>query len=646
MLVLELSVLIWCYALVSGQTSGRVISFSHPESSLPLTSGLVQDAPSLPTSVIDLVTARNHGNFARFSSAAVLKGLSHTCDTFLTKLFRRADGACNNQDTRGQSLMPLARFMPPEYGDGVQSPRSSSVLSDTLALPSPRAVSRWVHRDLNATTQLSIFVMQWGQFMDHEMVSTPLPIEDTRGVIECCGPNGGPPLGNESSECLPIRFSPGDPNFQGTCTSFVRSQPFSDPDGNIILPRENINLITAFIDGSVVYGSTLERQDELRDSKKRYLLRTTEDDFPPDNGLEDCIKRDANDICFLAGDDRVNELPGLTLLHTVFLRYHNILARSLRRSSPFASDEFVFQQVRAIVGAVIQKILYSDWLPIVLGPNVRKQYKLDLEGGPTRHDPDKDPRIFTSFSTAVFRFGHTLIPRSLPISPSRRPLLRELFFKPFETRENLDTLADGLAQSLDFQDRSQPADRFLVAEVTGHLFENQEGERKGFDLAALNIQRGRDHGLPSYNTFREILGLGRLNSFRHPALGSAGYKLQQVYADVNDIDLFPGGMSEPVHDGGLVGETFSNLMAIQLNRLKFGDRFFFNNERKPFGFTRTQVRLIRRVSLSTVLCLTTNLHSIQTNVFRIPSRRNRRVPCSKLVRQHPGMKYFINYPYH
>ena len=54
---------------------------------------------------------------------------------------------------------------------------------------------------------------------------------------------------------------------------------------------------------------------------------------------------------------------------------------------------------------------------------------------------------------------------------------------------------------------------------------------------------------------------------------------------MDDIDLFSGGMSEPAFDGGLVGETFSKLMGLQLQRVKFGDRFFFDNERHWFGFT-------------------------------------------------------------
>ena len=115
------------------------------------------------------------------------------------------------------------------------------------------------------------------------------------------------------------------------------------------------------------------------------------------------------------------------------------------------------------------------------------------------------------------------------MSPDRRVLYRKLFFRPFETRENLDSLTRGLVQAQDSEDRTQPPDQFVVEDVTGHLFENQEGERRGFDLVALNIQRGRDHGIPSYNEFREKLGLGRVSSFSDSALGEAGDELEDVY---------------------------------------------------------------------------------------------------------------------
>ncbi|KAK7093679.1 chorion peroxidase-like [Littorina saxatilis] len=644
MILLLVSVLLCCHAAVA--VNGGSFMYTHPETCLPLVTGLIGDVQTVQTFRNVTTVTRGSTRRSTNSFAARTYQVRNPCDTFVNLIFRTADGSCNNRLTRGQSLQPLDRLLPAVYSDGIQAPRVYSVLGNGRPLPSPRVVSRVVHPDKIAPTDLTIFVMQWGQFMDHEMVSTPLPIEDTRGTVQCCGANAGPPTGLENSECFPILFPPGDPDFRGTCMEFVRSQPKNDSAGNMISPRENENLITSFIDASTVYGSTQERQDELRDPVKRYLLRTTRDNFPPDNGIDDCVKRDANDICFLAGDDRVNELPSLTLMHTIFVRYHNLLAKDLKHCRPDATDELIFQQARAIVGAVMQNILYAEWLPIVLGPSVRSRYGLDLNPNwRTRHIPDMDPSIFSAFSTAVFRFGHTLIPRSLPLSPTRRVLLREIFFKPFEARENLDTLAQGLVEAADSEDRTQEPDRFFVKEVTSHLFENQEGLKRGFDLLTLNMQRGRDHGIPSYNAFRQRMGLSRVASFADPALGTGGSRIAAVYDHVDDIDLFSGAMCEPAFDGGLVGETFSNMMALQFRKLKFGDRFFFNNYRRYFGFRDLQVNLLRRIRLAHILCLTTGLRSVQLNVFRVASARNPRVSCEKFKRDHPHMTNFQRYPF-
>ncbi|KAK7093685.1 salivary peroxidase/catechol oxidase-like [Littorina saxatilis] len=588
------------------------------------------------------------GSGSSFGSSSFLYSL-YPCGSFVNLLFRTADGSCNHRNNYGQSLKALNRLIPAVYNDGAGEPRKYSVLGSSTALPSARTVSRKVHTDKVASTQLTVLVMLWGQFMDHDMASSPLPIADPQDNVPCCGPNGAAPTGPTDRECFPIRFPPGDPKFLGTCMEFVRSAPVTSRSGNIVVPRENKNVITAFIDGSTVYGSTEHQQDELRDPNNRHLLRTTSDNFPPSSGLDDCVRRNANDICFLAGDERVNENPGLTLLHTVFLRYHNYIARQLKAISPFRSRELIFQQARAIVIAVIQNIMFSDWLPIILGPSIRSQYKLDISANArTSYDRFEDPRIFQGFSTAAFRFGHSLIPRTLLMAPGRRVPLRKLFFTPFETRENLDTLTAGILQAADSEVSAQPVDRHLVEEVTGHLFENQEGEGRAFDLAALNIHRGRDHGLPSYNDFRQKLGLGRVTSFADSKLGSSTSRnaLDDAYDHVNDIDLFTGGTSEPAFDGGLVGETFSHLIGRQMHRLKFGDRFFFDSRRFYFhGFNDQQLTLLRGIHFSHVLCLTTGVSSVQQNVFNVAGTGNPSQPCSLLRSRHPSLSRFRYYPF-
>ena len=100
----------------------------------------------------------------------------------------------------------------------------------------------------------------------------------------------------------------------------------------------------------------------------------------------------------------------------------------------------------------------------------------------------------------------------------------------------------------------------------------------GLDLVAINIQRGRDHGLPDYNTVREGVGLPKRKSFAEITPDKMMQeKLQSVYSSVDDVDLWIGGLAEPHVDGGCVGETFARIIALQYRVLRDGDRFWYEN---------------------------------------------------------------------
>lgn len=118
---------------------------------------------------------------------------------------------------------------------------------------------------------------------------------------------------------------------------------------------------------------------------------------------------------YVAGDDRVSEQPGLTVVHTLFLQLHNKIARDLATLRPYDSHEEIFQLTRKIVGAIVQNIQYSEWLPIFLPKSILSQFSL-LTGSRTRYLPTVDPSIYNAFATAVFRMGHTLIPAFFNVS--------------------------------------------------------------------------------------------------------------------------------------------------------------------------------------------------------------------------------------
>ena len=149
--------------------------------------------------------------------------------------------------------------------------------------------------------------------------------------------------------------------------------------------------------------------------------------------------------------------------------------------------------------------------------------------------------------------------------------LSDTFFDPelVYSPGKLDQFLVGLATQ-----PSQNYDNIVSEEVTNHLFQ-AKNKSFGMDLVALNIQRGRDHGLPGYNAFRELCGLGRVEEFdylKDLIPEKIVQRLQLIYDSVEDVDLFIGGVSESPAAGGLLGPTFRCLVGDQFKRLQHGDR--------------------------------------------------------------------------
>ena len=181
-------------------------------------------------------------------------------------------------------------------------------------------------------------------------------------------------------------------------------------------------------------------------------------------------------------------------MHTLFVREHNRLVLELRKLK--LPEETRYQVARAIVGAELQAITYREFLPLLLGKNTLARYR--------GYDPSVNAGIANIFSTGAYRFGHTMVPSQLlrlnrkgrPIKEGHLPV-REAFFNPQLILDHgIEPILRGLATQ-----RAEAVDNFIVNDLRNFLF-GPPGAG-GFDLSALNIQRGRDHGLPSYNDSRE-----------------------------------------------------------------------------------------------------------------------------------------------
>ena len=150
--------------------------------------------------------------------------------------------------------------------------------------------------------------------------------------------------------------------------------------------------------------------------------------------------------------------------------------------------------------------------------------------------------------------------------------LRDVFNNPDKIRTGVvfDSFARGLVMV-----PMEQNDNTIAEEVVHHLFEMKQKKFSGLDLAAINIHRGRDHGLSGYNKFREFCGRGRATEWRdldNDIPGSGINKLQSVYMHPDDVDLFPGLLMEKKVPGGIVGPTLGCILATQFNNLRQCDR--------------------------------------------------------------------------
>ncbi len=495
--------------------------------------------------------------------------------------FRSIDGSGNNpiDPRRGSALIPLQRLVKPDYGDASPAglaPRSAREISNLVV-----AQDQMVPSPIRA----SDYLWQWGQFIDHDMDLTTAA---------------------SPAEHMNIPVPTGDPFFDpaGTGTQLIgMDRSFFTMINGV---RQQMNVITAYLDASQVYGSDVARALELRTLDGTGRLKTSAGDLLPYNvhGFPNAPSPDPS--FFLAGDLRANEQVGLTAMHTLFMREHNYWAGQIHKSSPALDDEGVYQRARALVGAEIQVITYRDFIPVLLGPNALPPY--------TGYQLEVNAGITNIFSTAAFRVGHTMLsPVLLRLGANNQSIgdlsLADCFFNPTEiSGPGIEPYLRGLARQVD-----QEVDCFLVDGVRNFLF-GPPGAG-GFDLASLNIQRGRDHGLPRYNEARAQLGLARKASFAEMTSDQAlRVKLANAYNTPDDVDVWVGGLAEDHVNGGLVGELFFTVMRDQFTRLRDGDRFWYQTY-----LPQNLVDKVERQPLSAIVKRNTPIGAeLQKNVFRVP----------------------------
>ncbi len=509
---------------------------------------------------------------------------------------RTIDGSQNNETnhTLGKTHTPLLRLGEADYADGI------SAMGGTHRR-SPREISNLVcdqDGSIPNTKRASDYVWQWGQFLDHD-------IDLTEGAHPAEPANIPVPLGDPFF----------DPWFTGSAViPFSRSVYDTASGTGTDNPRQQLNEITTWIDASNVYGSDAVRQAALRTNDGTGRLATSPGNLLPFNEAGLPNAGGTGPELFLAGDPRANEQAGLTAMHTLFVREHNFWAKVIRRAAPEASGDQIYEAARIMVGAEMQAITYEEFLPALVGKHAIPPY--------IGYDPDVDARIANEFSGAAYRLGHSMLnSQLLRLTPRGRPTahgpiaLRDAFFAPHVILEQggIAPLLRGLAAQ-----KAQRVDPYIIDDVRNFLF-GPPGAG-GFDLASLNIQRGRDHGLPSYNDMREVMELPRAADFADVSSDpEVQARLAAAYDHVDDIDLWVGGLSEDHAHGALVGPLVQAIVADQFTALRDGDRFWYE-----YALPKQLARHVKRTRLSDVI--KRNIlagRKLPRNVFRVSRHANR-----------------------
>jgi hypothetical protein len=527
----------------------------------------------------------------------------------------------------------------------------------------------------------------WGQFLDHDI---GLRDETSTG-----------------SAALP--FNAGDPleSFRNDFGGISFSRTPAAPGTGVTTTRQQINTISSYVDASNVYGTAQDRLLWLRQGPLAAgakpgaaLMLTSTGYLPRRSARGDVASAPPMDLmgaltgtpdrAVVAGDVRANENNALTMMHTLFAREHNRLVTLLPN---WLSAEEKFQIARRVVGAEVQRITYNEFLPAMgvrlspyrgYDPSVNASLgnefaavgyrahsiihgEFDVLVPATRYSAAQ-LAAFVGMGIAVEHIG-TDVSLAIPLNVAfgNPDLLEQVGIDVFVTglgeREyRNDEQIDNTLRSILFQVPSPGVDPASCAGsvVIPGCFSVVS------DLGAIDIQRARDHGMPSYNDMRRAYGLAPKTSFTaitgeateqfptdalitgnpidNPHIldftllrdadgqivtpGSpealdavvvavrrttVAARLKAIYGDVNSVDAFVGMMSERHLRHSELGELQHAIWKKQFEDLRDGDRFFYQKDH-ALPLIHAFLGIDYRLTLSDIVRLNTGV-TLPKNVF-------------------------------
>jgi hypothetical protein len=603
---------------------------------------------------------------------------------------RSLDGSGNNlaHPHWGEAGTPYLRRAPSAYADGI---------GQMVEGPGARYVSNRVFNDIAqnvfSARRLSQWVWTWGQFLDHSFG-----------------------LRQSGLDPAPVAFDPADPleSFKNDlgAIGFTRSAPA--PGTGVAGPRQQVNTVSSYIDAWAVYGGTDKRLEWLRDGPVNGDLGdNTASLFLPGGYLPTAADRGAAaaapemelmgrlagtpDSRVIAGDVRANENVALTAVHTLFAREHNRIVAAL---PPGLNEQVKFEIARRVVGAEEQYITYTQFLPAVGVP-------LPPYRG---YNPTVDAALSNEFATVGYRM-HSMIHGDFDFhapgytADQLAGLAREgvtvttngsegtltvplyvAFGNPSLLRDvGLGPVLAGLADEVQYANDEQIDNqlRSVLFQVPRPGVTDPAGcsDMPGLstcfsgvaDLGAIDIQRSRDHGIPSYNELRKAFSLppaatsaavtgesseqfpadpqiDRSDPIDDPSIldfvalkdangtpVQAGTpaaestvvtarrrtplaaRLKAIYGSVDRLDPFVGMLAEPHVPGSELGQLQLAMWRDQFQRLRDADRFFYANDPALTTIER-QYGISYRHTLAELIAVNSGVDpgALAADVFHVP----------------------------
>ncbi|KAG7203421.1 hypothetical protein KM043_013488 [Ampulex compressa] len=539
------------------------------------------------------------------------------------------DGWYNNigRPESGAVDTPLLRRWPAAYEDGVYKPSGSK-------RPQPLELSEKLLNGgigTKSRTGRNALLVFFGQQVVEEILDAQRP---------ACPPEY---FNIDIPKDHPYRKETGHTQMPVLRTRFDMRTGYSPNN-----PRQQLNEITPYLDGGLMYGTSKAWSDVLRTYANNTfdpngLLATSDSEGlfpeyntarlpmanpPPPRHHDIYIKQHHTERVtryFKLGNPRGNENPFLLTFGILWFRWHNHLARHIKRLNPDWPGEKIYNEARKWVIATQQHIVVNRWLPQWLGANL-SEYK--------GYDPSIDPQIDQFFQAAAFRFGHTLVPPGVYLRDYGRNGCRIMqngkairtcnnYWMSqnslFENKTKLDGVVDieRLIMGMVIQ-LTEKEDHRIVDDLRVSLFGPLEFSRR--DLMAINIQRAREHGLPDYNTARMAYNLPRVNNVSHFRNVDPEYKEEFLRLHNNsfdDVDIWVGGIME-TEDGP--GELFRAIIVDQFERIRAADRFWYKNVNNKL-FTLDEIKRLEQLSFYDILLSITKMdpNDIPRNPYRVPA---------------------------